>query len=376
VKQKNVRLKWARAGAVALTGCIALGIGFFAFRGPIHQAVVTRTAEQTFGSDKLNVLLLGYQADEGTTDTIILTHLDVARRTATMVSIPRDTWTTIPGDGPDKINAAYAYGGAKNTAKVVSTLLGGVPIDAIVALQPHDAAQIVNAMGGMFVNVDETMNYDDNAGNLHIHLKKGYQWLDGRQVEGYLRFRHDALSDFARMQRQREVLKEMLDQLSEPKNWAKLPHVMQIAQKDIKTTLTDQQMLALLQIYRNVPQDNIRSFTLPARTGWVGDASVVFVDPRWAKLIGTLLFKNTNPPQDPVVVANATGNPDLDKTIIGALRGAGWNIPTFIDQPPKDRSFVVGSSPAAVQLAQTFATVQKPGVKTTLVIGSDLAPQT
>jgi anionic cell wall polymer biosynthesis LytR-Cps2A-Psr (LCP) family protein len=256
----------------------------------------------------------------------------------------------------------------------VSALLGGIPIGATVALQPEGAAQIVDAMGGLNVNVDTAMDYDDNNGALHIHLKKGEQYLNGAQVAGYLRFRHDASSDYGRMKRQQQVLKLMLDQISQPQNWAKLPRIMQFVRKDMQSTLSDQQLLALLEVYRDVPEDNVRAFTLPSKPGWAGDASVVFVDDRWAKLIGKVLFTQNEPPQDKVLVANATGDIELDKTILGALRGGGWNVPTSIDQPVKSKSVVVGNTAAAQALAQTFATPLRPGTDSTLLLGSDLAP--
>ncbi|MBV8531148.1 MAG: LCP family protein [Candidatus Eremiobacteraeota bacterium] len=368
--------QWFRVALAAAVAAVSLIAGFLIVRGPIREQIVTQTARHSFGSLKLNVLILGYQADEATTDTIIIAHLDVGRRTATLVSIPRDTWVAVPGAGFTKINAAYSYGGAHATARAASRLLGSVPIDAIVALQPEGAAQIVDAMGGLDVTVDEAMDYDDENGDLHIHLKQGPQHLTGSQVAGYVRFRHDAASDFGRVKRQQQVLKLMIDRLSEPQNWAKLPEILQIARKQVKTTLSNQQLASLLAVYRNVPDDDVRSFTLPSRAGWVGDASVVFADQRWAKLIGAVLFTKGEPPQDEVLVANATGNATLDRTIIGALRGAGWNVPTFVDEPMRHSSIVVGTSPAAAALAKTFATAIRPGTKTALVIGVDLAPST
>ena len=368
--------KRRRLAAITIVAGIALAAGFLLYRFAFRQQVVTQTAQHYFGQVKLNVLILGYQSDEETTDTVILAHLDVARRTATLVSIPRDTWVPIPKQGSMKINAAYAFGGAHATARAAATLLGGIPIDAIVALQPEGAAKIVDAMGGLDVNVDEDMDYDDNSGELHIHLRKGEQHLTGDQVTGYVRFRHDAASDFGRVKRQQQVLKLMIDQLSEPQNWAKLPNILQLASKQINTTLTNAQLASLLTIYRNVPDDDVRSFTLPSKAGWVGDASVVFADQRWARLIGALLFGRNDPPQDAVLVANATGNAAFDRTIIGALRGAGWNVPTFVDERVKRRSIVIGGSPAALALAKTFATAIRPGTTTALIIGADLAPDT
>ncbi len=361
------------AGVLAVA-IVAIVIAIVSIKSAVQHRIAMQTAQTAFGREKLNILILGYQDDEATTDTIILAHLDVDRRMATLVSIPRDTWVQLPGHDATKINAAYAYGGAPNSAKAVARLLGGVPIDATIALQPDGAAQIVDAMGGLRVDVRNDMDYDDNNGSLHIHLKKGEQSLNGDQVLGYIRFRHDAESDFGRVRRQQQILKLMMDQLGQPQNWSKLPHLLNVARKNVATSLSDRRLMALLTIYRNVPSENIRTFTLPAKAGWVGDASVVFVDERWSKLIGRLLFSRSEPPQDAVLVANATGSPELDRTIVGALRGGGWNVPSSIDQAPRHDSITIGSSPAARLLSRTFATAIRPGSADTLVIGSDLAP--
>jgi hypothetical protein len=151
---------------------------------------------------------------------------------------------------------------------------------------------------------------------------------------------------------------------------------MKRARTQINTTLSNRQLLALLTVYRDVPDENVRAFTLPSKAGWVGDASVVFADQRWAKLIGSVLFGKNDPPQDEVLVANATGNVRLDGTIVGALRGAGWNVPTFVDTKIKRKSVVVGDTLAALTLAKTFSTALRPGGSTAFVIGADLAPDT
>jgi LCP family protein required for cell wall assembly len=365
---------WFRVAAVAFVAIVSITLGFLLFRAALRQQIVSQTARSSFGQVKLNLLILGYQADEAATDTILLAHLDAGRRTATLVSIPRDTWVPIAGHGVMKINSAYAYGGPHASARAIAKLMGGIPIDAIVALQPEGAAQLVDAMGGLDVDVDEDMDYDDSSQDLHIHLRKGQQHLTGSQVAGYVRFRHDPASDFGRMKRQQHVLRLIIDQLSEPQNWTKLPKILTLARKQVNTTLNNRQLVSLLTVYRNVPDDNVRSFTLPSRAGWVGDASVVFADQRWAKLIGTLLFGRSDPPQDEVLVVNATGNAAFDRTIVGALRGAGWNVPNFVEQKQRRSSVVIGGSPAALLLAKTFATATRPGAKTALVIGADLAP--
>lgn len=364
-----------RLTIVLVAGIFAATAGFFTFRGSFSQFVAQATAQQAFGSQKLNILLLGYQEDEGNSDTVLAAHLDVGRRTATLVSIPRDSWVAIPGHGHQKINGAIGIGGPRLSARIVSGLIGA-PIDATIALRPEDAKQIVDSIGGLNVNVEESMSYDDNAGNLHIHLRKGEQYLTGGQVLEYIRFRHDATSDWGRVRRQQQVLKNLLDQIGQPQQWAKLPHILSLVAKDVKTNLTQAQMLALLQIYRGVPDNNVRTFTIPGRDGWAGDASVVFVDEPWAKRIGRLLFSKQEPPQDEVLVANATGNASFDRTVVAAMRGGGWNVATFIDQRAKPKTRIVGVSAAAGALSSVFGAVPRDlnGTKTVLLLGEDLAP--
>ena len=361
--------------AVAILACVAIAFVFAlpALRSPIQRSIAVQSADSAFHSHRLNLLLLGYQADEGNSDTIILVHLDIDRRTATLVSIPRDTWVAIPGHGHQKINAAIGLGGPVETAKVISALTG-VHVDATVAVQPDGAKQLVDAMGGMNVNVEHDMDYDDNYGNLHIHLKKGEQYLTGGQVLGYVRYRHDVESDWGRVRRQQIVLKSLLDQMSQPQNWAKLPKLLALARTDMKTSLSDAQLVALMEIYRGVPDDNVRTFTMPGRATYVGDAAVVLVDERWARLIGLLLFSKTPPPQDPVLVANATGIDDWNKKLVAAMRGGGWNVPTFVDESARPTS-VSGSGPAATALATVFSVTRKQARATTLIVGSDFAPQ-
>jgi LCP family protein required for cell wall assembly len=360
------------AGGIILAAAL-LAFAFLGTRNPVQQALSVRSAESAFHTRRLNVLLLGYQSDEGNSDTIVLIHLDIDRRTATLVSIPRDTWVAIPGHGHQKINAAIGFGGPATSAKVVSSLVG-VPIDATIAIQPDGAKTLVDAMGGMNVDVERDMDYDDNYGNLHIHLKKGEQYLTGGQVLEYLRFRHDAESDWGRVRRQQTVLKSLVDQMSRPQNWAKLPRLLALARTDMQTPLSDSQLAALLEIYRGVPDDNIRTFTLPGKAAFVGDASVVIVDDRWSHLIGTLLFARRDPPQDQVLLANATGLPDFKKTIVAALRGGGWNVADFIDEPVHAVTVVSGSDGAATLLAKVFGATRKPAKSTTLVLGADFAP--
>ncbi len=335
-----------------------------------------RDVTAAFHKRRLNFVILGKQEDEGTSDTIVLAHLDLDRRLATLISIPRDTWVAIPHHGHQKINSAYGYGGPALTARIIGELTGA-HIDSTLTVDPAGAKQIVDAMGGLNVDVERDMDYDDRHGNLHIHFKRGEQFLGGGAVMEYMRFRHDAESDFGRMRRQQQVIRQIVKQLGEPQNWGKLPHVVDVARKDIATPLTDAQLRALVELYRGVPADNVRAFTLPGRSDFVGDAAVVLIDERWAKIVGQLVCANADPPQSTVLVVNATGQTALTKTVVGALRGGGWNVATFVDEPTKARSEIVGSDGAAHALARTFDPVpHRAGHATVLRLGRDARPST
>jgi LCP family protein required for cell wall assembly len=370
----------ARVLGVAALFLVAAGIGLVLFRRPIAETVSIDLAQRdvaaAFHKRRLNFVVLGKQEDEGTTDTIILAHLDLDRRIGTLVSIPRDTWVAIPGHGHQKLNSAYAFGGGKLTAQLLGQLTGA-HIDATIEIDPVGAKQLVDALGGLNVDVERDMDYDDNNGNLHIHLKHGEQFLSGGQVLEYMRFRHDAESDWGRMRRQQQVVHEIVKELGEPQNWSKVPRLVQLARKDVTTPLDDAQLRALVELYRGVPPDNVRSFTLPGRPDFVGDASVVVIDERWAKIVGSLVCSPEDPPQDVVLVANATGLSTFSKTVVAALRGGGWNVRTFVDEPEKPASEIVGSSPAARRLVQTFAGfAHRPGAHTVLRLGLDALPST
>ncbi len=382
--RSKVRSRTGTRRTVAIIAAIALLaiLATVALRlhNPIMESVAMRLAQRdvaaAFHKHRLNFVVLGAQEDEGTTDTIILAHVDLDRRIATLVSIPRDTWVEVPGHGHQKLNAAYAFGGPALTARLIGTLTGA-HIDSTLVVDPVGAKQIVDAMGGLNIDVERNMDYDDNFGNLHIHLKRGEQFLGGGQVLEYMRFRHDAESDWGRMRRQQQVLHEIVRQLGEPQNWSKVPRLVELARKDITTPLDDAQLQALVELYRGVPSDNVRTFTLPGRADFVGDASVVLIDDWWAKILGELVCSPNDPPQNVVLVANATGVPDVTKTIVSALRGGGWNVQTSIDEPTRPASQVVGTDAAAHRLAETFAIFPHVAGRTTVLrLGSDALPKT
>lgn len=164
------------------------------------------------GLSEKDVERLGTGGDLGTTrtDTIMLLHIPL-RGEATLVSIPRDSYVPIPGYGYDKINAAFAFGGAPLLAQTVEENTG-LRVDRYAEIGMGGLANVVDAVGGVEVCVQEAI--DDPLANLNV--QPGCQEMDGATSLGYVRTRATAQGDLDRVMRQREFLGALLDRVTSP----------------------------------------------------------------------------------------------------------------------------------------------------------------
>jgi len=224
-----------------------------------------------FNADKIYLAFLGLDmTDERIktignfrTDTIGIFSIDLKTKKVNLLSIPRDTYVQIPGrEGYDKINAAYPYGGMGKSGyelslKTISNFLG-IDVNYYVSIDMQNISQIVDAVGGIPINVEEDM---------HTHganLNKGYQVLDGKKAEEYVRWRYDPMGDINRVKRQQQFLLAFLKQLKAKKNdvssYLKLYNAFE---GDIYTNLNFNQILALISVMKDVNADDIKTYTVP-----------------------------------------------------------------------------------------------------------------
>ncbi len=149
--------------------------------------------------------------DKGRSDALMVMSLDPNHDKMQIVSIPRDTRTTIVGRGSEsKINAAYAYGGPDMAINTVENFLD-IDLDYYVKVNMEGLSQMVDAVGGVTVNNDRDW-YDEGYYKKGYHYKKGEIHLDGPKALGYVRMRHlDNRGDFGRNKRQRQVIQAVLD---------------------------------------------------------------------------------------------------------------------------------------------------------------------
>lgn len=227
-------------------------------------------SQRVFGAnDRINVLVLGidYNHDEkgiiytkgARSDTMMVMSLSREGKFLNLVSIPRDTQVFIGEDyGYDKINCAYSYGGVEQAKKVVSSFLG-IPIHHYVVVKVAGAKKLVDAMGGLPIDVEKDMDYDDNWGGLHIHLKKGPQVLNGEQAVGYARFRHDEESDRGRIRRQQQVIKALGAKLKEPALALRYQEMASVVKETLETDFNPLEMVDLANLYGGFDFKQMRS---------------------------------------------------------------------------------------------------------------------
>lgn len=180
---------------------------------PAHEIADTKdTPGRTFlvvGSDSRSDLTKAERKRLGTgsaagqrTDTIMLLHVPSGGGPTVLVSVPRDSYVSIPGRSKNKINAAYAFGGAPLLVRTLEQNTG-LRIDDYVETGLGGFADIVDAVGGVTLCPKRNMNDKD----AHINLKKGCQQMDGKTALGYARARKsDPRGDLGRVERQRETL--------------------------------------------------------------------------------------------------------------------------------------------------------------------------
>lgn len=150
----------------------------------------------------------GYNFDT-LSDTILLLHIPANGSQPTLVSIPRDSYVTIPGHGMNKINAAYAFGGAPLLVRTVQNMTG-LHIDHYLGIGYAGFVSAVNAVGGVRVCLPGPV-VDPKAG---LHLTRGCHNLDGKQALGFVRTRQFALGDLQRVQDQRILIKALLHKMT------------------------------------------------------------------------------------------------------------------------------------------------------------------
>ncbi len=210
-----------------------------------------------------SVLLLGIdtgddgRVEQGRSDTTIVATVNPRDKQTTLVSLARDTYVDIPGQGKqDKLNHAYAFGGASLAMDTVENYLN-IPINHYVSINMAGLKELVNAVGGIEVNNNLTFSqdgYDFTIGKIS---------LDGEQALSYSRMRYeDPNGDYGRQERQRKVIEGIVQKVLSLNSVSNYQEILTAVSDNMKTDLSFDDMKKIALDYRSafgkVKQDQLQ----------------------------------------------------------------------------------------------------------------------
>ena len=250
------------AMAVGLSGGLLLAVPVSNLLGGHdgrENVAITNPFAAWSGIADQDILLVGTDVGGGNTDVIASLRVDGG--TTRITQVPRDSYIEAQGYGPNKINALYAIGGIDLLKRELSHKLGR-PITHHVLVNLGAIRRMADAIGGIEVNVPKRLYYTDRSQGLSIDLQPGLQNLKGRDLEGFLRFRHDELGDIGRLERQQLAWQALFRKLTRPEHLVRLPALLAAAGKDLKTDLGPMELGGLITAMGTTQLDTRR---LPGR---------------------------------------------------------------------------------------------------------------
>lgn len=233
------------------------------------------TAEPWDGNSRVTILLMGldykdWEAGEvPRTDSMILLTIDPMTSSAGMLSIPRDMWVNIPGYDYYKINQAYYFGeldqlpggGPALAVKTVESFIG-VPINYYAQIDFGAFVRVIDEIGGVKIDVPEKITIDPIGDSPKVTLEPGRYTLNGELALAYARSRKGSGDDFARAERQQQVILAVRDRILQfdqmPSLVTKAPKIYQEISSGLQTNLTFDQAFRLGLLAMELPAENIR----------------------------------------------------------------------------------------------------------------------
>lgn len=355
---------------------LLVAIGLFAYRVHLNGGGMSGMLATVIGHDEntkknlgeFRVLLLGISTDQEDvelTDTIMVASYNPNTQKATLLSIPRDTYTgsnTAKATAYEKINAIYSRKHRADETLEAVNKITGLNIEYYVVVKTEALIKLVDVIGGVTFNVPIDMDYDDPSQNLHIHLEAGEQLLDGDKAEQLLRFRHNnngtsypeeyGDNDIGRMRTQREFIMQVVKQTAKPENIFKLGEILDVAKEYVITNIDFNVAKDYIPYVVEFNTDNLLTDTLPGTTPNLnktnGVSIYVYDKVKTKTLIQELFYDrdieetedsaegNTTSNETTsssvsksditIEVLNGSGNSSNLQKVVNLLKGAGYKV--------------------------------------------------
>jgi polyisoprenyl-teichoic acid--peptidoglycan teichoic acid transferase len=318
---------WTIVGVIFLT-LLWTVLGYLAFRSGIKDAnkrldpLTARALTPQEGlmlSNPSNILVLGADVGsksrkgvQGRSDTIVVIRTDPDHHKIALLSIPRDLRVDIPRHGEEKINAAYAYGGATLALQTVERVTG-LQMNHVVVVDFGTFDKVVNALGGITVNVPHPIlsnKFECPRATQAAcarwpgwRFRKGEQEMDGHTALIYSRIRENQLnpseSDFTRGERQQAVIQAIADKTTSFGMFLKAPFIGDDLVRPLATDLSAAQILQLAWVKRRTPSSGWLRCRLGGSIADIGGVSYVIGSEENVSVIGMITGKTAPQPPPP-----------------------------------------------------------------------------
>lgn len=270
-KKRKKRVRWSSIFLLLflLVGALAL-YSFMQFRSGVsksEKAVEENKQEYHFNGERdrnglTNILLIGSDArgkETSRSDTIMIASYNPDTESYKLTSIMRDTYVEIPGHGKNKINAAFAFGGPELLRQTIKENFD-VSLQYYSIVDFEGFVRLIDEAFPAGVEVDVEKRMSEGIG---VTLEPGVQKLDGQHLLGYVRFRHDAVGDFGRVERQQKVIKEVGKEFASIQTLPKLPKLVGVLTPFINTNMDTGDILFMGKGLISKDNRNIDTMRIP-----------------------------------------------------------------------------------------------------------------
>lgn len=242
--------------------------------------------------NRINILVIGTDKSSALTDTIVLFQVNTADKTIKALSIPRDTRVLVK-KSYYKINNVYSFAGKKEQNLMDQVRgLTALPIHYYVTVGLEGFRNIVDFLGGVDIDVKKPMNYNDPAQNLSIHIAAGFQHMNGKTAEGYVRYRHNYVNgDIDRVKIQQEFIKEFIKQKLTLSNIMNAKEIFTVLKEYITTNFSISEVVGIVNKLKGTDTSAIKTFSLPGEPQTINDVSYWIAHPEEIKALINAEFK-------------------------------------------------------------------------------------